>query len=498
METNGLANGCEFVEGWQFVQTLGEGTYGEVKLAVNTSTNEAVAVKILQLRDQSSETVKSVKKEILIHRRLDHENIIKFFGNREEGLVMYLFLEYARGGELFDRIEPDLGMHPAAAQRYFSQLISAVDYLFGKGITHRDLKPENILLDDADNLKLTDFGMATMFRHKDAERKLAKCCGTLPYVAPEVLLGGEFYARPADLWSCGIILVAMLAGELPWDAPSESNREFCDWKDHKIFLPPWTKLDNVALSLIRNVLVEEPEERFTINQIKKHRWMLIDLSSKKWQIGGVNNNNNKRRPPSPTEAPVFKRRRSGEDSLSCSRDNSLDASLSLAASQPEMPAVGNGVSFDEHDNSTNAHVEPELISFSQPATLDHMLISSQILGTQNSSSQSSQTPIQRLVKRMTRFVVMAKLEEVGSELTRVFEELEFTFKKNNAHSFTLSTTDRRKKPLVFKATLIELESKDFLCDFRLSKGDGLEFKKCFCKIKSKISPAILKAYSFLM
>ena len=212
-------------------------------------------------------------------------------------------------------------------------------------------------------------------------------------------------------------------------------------------------------------------------------------------MGATNNNNNKRRPTSPTDSPAFKRRRSGEDSLSCSRDNSLDASLSLAASQPETTA--NGVSFDEHDNSTNAHVEPELISFSQPARLDHMLISSQILGTQN-SSQSSQTPIQRLVKRMTRFVVMAKLDEVGAELARVFEELEFTFKKNNAHTFTLSTTDRRKKPLAFKATLIELETKDYLCDFRLSKGDGLEFKKCFCKIKSKISPAILKAYSFMM
>jgi len=491
---NGAVIGGEFVEGWQFVQTLGEGTYGEVKLAVSSATNEAVAVKILQLRDQSSEAVKSVKKEILIHRRLDHPNIIKFFGNREEGLVMYLFLEYARGGELFDRIEPDLGMHPALAQRYFGQLISAVDYLFGQGITHRDLKPENILLDDADNLKLTDFGMATMFKHKDSERKLAKCCGTLPYVAPEVLLGGEFYARPADIWSCGIILVAMLAGELPWDAPSDSNREYCDWKDRKIFLPPWSKLDNVALSMIRNILVEESEERYGIAEILKHRWMRLDLHSKKWDAGGVQiNNNNKRRPPSPRDSPPLKRRRSGEDS-SLSRDNSLDSSAWMAASQPDaVPAI---TDFgDVTDNG--AGVEPELISFSQPATLDHMLISSQILGTQN-SSQSSQTPIQRLVKRMTRFVVTAHLDEVAAELARVFGDLECVFKKNNAHTFTVSTVDRRKKPLVFKATLIELETKDFLCDFRLSKGDGLEFKKCFCKIKSKICPTIVKPYSFMM
>ena len=347
-------------------------------------------------------------------------------------------------------------------------------------------------MDDEDNLKLTDFGMATMFRHKDSERKLAKCCGTLPYVAPEVLSGGEFYARPADLWSCGIILVAMLAGELPWDAPSSSNREYSDWKDHKIFLPPWTKLDNVVLSLIRNILVEEPEERYGIKEIKKHRWMLTDLQSKKWDLGS--NNNNKRRPPSPTEAPAFKRRRSGEDS-SLSRNSSMDSSMVMAASQPD--AAPSRDPFDGAGNYDVVGVEPELISFSQPATLDHMLISSQIFSTQN-SSQSSQTPIQRLVKRMTRFVVTARLEEVGAELTRVFDDLECAFKKNNAHTFTVSTVDRRKKPLVFKATLIELETKDFLCDFRLSKGDGLEFKKCFCKIKSKISTAIVKPYSFLM
>jgi len=480
---------CEFVEGWQFVQTLGEGTYGEVKLAVNSDTNEAVAIKILQLRDQSSETVKSVKKEILIHRRLDHANIIKFFGNREEGLVMYLFLEYASGGELFDRIEPDMGMHPSHAQRYFSQLLSAVEYLFDRGITHRDLKPENILLDESDNLKLTDFGMATMFKHKDSERKLTKCCGTLPYVAPEVLSGGEFYAKPADLWSCGIILVAMLAGELPWDAPSDCNKEYSDWKDHKIFLPPWSKLDNVALSLIRNILVEESEARFTIREIKKHRWLTSDLKSRKF--------GNKRRPTSPTDSPAFKRRRSGlEDSMGSfsSRENSLDGSLSMALSQPEMEKTR--FEEDEDNNNSGSFVEPELISFSQPATLDHMLISSQILGTQ--ASQSSQTPIQRLVKRMTRFVLTAILSEVCEELTRVFDDLEFPFKKNNAHTFTVSTTDRRKKPLVFKTTLIELESKDILCDLRLSRGDGLEFKKDFCKIKAKINPAIIKPFCFNM
>lgn len=97
------------------------------------------------------------------------------------------------------------------AQRYFKQLISAVEYLHSKGVAHRDLKPENLLLDEHDNLKVSDFGMATVYRLHGKERSLENKCGTLPYVAPEVL-SGFYHAEPADIWSCGIILVALLTG----------------------------------------------------------------------------------------------------------------------------------------------------------------------------------------------------------------------------------------------------------------------------------------------
>lgn len=106
----------------------------------------------------------SVKKEVAIQRNLQHPHILKFFGKRTQGDVEFIFLEYAAGGELFDRIEPDIGMKKPEAQRYLNQLLSGVEYLHEKGIAHRDLKPENLLLDDHDNIKISDFGMATMFR----------------------------------------------------------------------------------------------------------------------------------------------------------------------------------------------------------------------------------------------------------------------------------------------------------------------------------------------
>nr|XP_060461136.1 uncharacterized protein LOC132661049 [Panthera onca] len=136
-----------FVEDWDLVQTLGEGAYGEVQLAVNRRTEEAVAVKIVDMK-RAIDCPENIKKEICINKMLNHENVVKFYGHRREGNIQYLFLEYCSGGELFDRIEPDIGMPEQDAQRFFHQLMAGVVYLHGIGITHRDIKPENLLLDE--------------------------------------------------------------------------------------------------------------------------------------------------------------------------------------------------------------------------------------------------------------------------------------------------------------------------------------------------------------
>ncbi|XP_009986260.1 PREDICTED: serine/threonine-protein kinase Chk1, partial [Tauraco erythrolophus] len=133
-----------------------------VQLAVNRRTEEAVAVKIVDTT-RAADCPENIKKEICINKMLNHENVVRFYGHRREGTTQYLFLEYCRGGELFDRIEPDIGMPEPEAQRFFQQLIAGVVYLHGIGITHRDLKPENLLLDERDNLKISDFGLATVF-----------------------------------------------------------------------------------------------------------------------------------------------------------------------------------------------------------------------------------------------------------------------------------------------------------------------------------------------
>lgn len=451
----------EFVEGWDVTQTLGEGAFGEVALIINRSTNEAVAAKILDAT-RTEESEELIKKEVCVHKLLSHERIIKFFGHRRDGNLYFIFLEYASGGELFDRIEPDYGMPQAEAQRYFTQIIAGVEYLHSVGVAHRDLKPENLLLDEHDNIKISDFGMATMFRYKGRERLLNKRCGTVPYVAPEVYVR-EYKAEPADVWSCGVILVALLAGELPWDKPSYDCKEFSDWKECKLSQTPWTKIDHLALALLRKILLPSPAKRYTVPQIKEHLWY-----SKSFKTKGIARWNG--------DSVSYKRLCSDTDHSSPAL---RDETVMMSSSQPQ-PLIRDETDGVEHNVAHG-------ISFSQPAHPENMLLSSQIPATPGSSL----SPMQRLVKRMTRFFVNCGAEDAFAQLKAVFEKLGYGWKKNAPGQITVMTVDKRNMNLVFKATLVEMQH-NILLDFRLSRGDGLEFKRYFLKIKECMSDVIVK------
>lgn len=168
-------------------------------------------------------------REAALQRALRHAHVLRCLGARAAPPRHYAFLEYAQGGELFDRIEPDAGMRAPAARRYWRQLLRGLRYLHARGVAHRDLKPENLLLDARDQLKISDFGLATLFRRGARERLLARVCGTLPYAAPEVLRAPErpYRAAPADLWAAALVLLAMLAGgrrARPSPAPTRPRR----------------------------------------------------------------------------------------------------------------------------------------------------------------------------------------------------------------------------------------------------------------------------------
>ncbi|XP_038129833.1 serine/threonine-protein kinase Chk1 [Cyprinodon tularosa] len=441
-----------FVQDWDVVQTLGEGAYGEVRLLVNRQTEEAVAVKVIDT-SQAKECAENVKKEVCIHKMLIHPNIVRFFGHRKEGPTVYLFLEYCTGGELFDRIEPDVGMPEKDAHKFFQQLIAAVDYLHNLGITHRDIKPENILLDDKDNLKLTDFGLATMFRFKGRERLLNRLCGTLPYVAPELLRQEQYRAQPADIWACGIVLTAMLAGELPWDQPTESCQEYSDWLQKKTYLTPWKKIQPMPLSFLSKLLLPHVDARLTLAEIKKDRWFTEGC-----QESGPNK--------VPRKDLELKSRQKSDDRMQ------------ISSSQPDIAPGGWKAML------VISPTEGQ-VSFSQPTKPEHMLLGSQLLCTPG----ASQSPWQRLVRRMTRFFTNVNADASLSALKDVCDGMALTFKLTCTQQVTVSTLDKRNNKLIFKVFVLQM-NQQVLLDFRLSKGDGLEFKRLFVKIKQKLGEVV--------
>ncbi|XP_053547383.1 serine/threonine-protein kinase Chk1 isoform X2 [Bombina bombina] len=461
-----------FVEDWDLVQTLGEGAYGEVQLAVNRITEEAVAVKIVDMT-RAVDCPENIRKEICINKMLNHANVVKFYGHRKEGNIQYLFLEYCRGGELFDRIEPDVGMPEKDAQKFFQELIAGVEYLHSIGITHRDIKPENLLLDEHDHLKLSDFGLATVFRHNGKERLLSKMCGTLPYVAAELIKRKAFHAEPVDVWSCGIVLTAMLAGELPWDQPTDTCQEYCDWKETKHYLTPWAKIDSTPLALLGRMLTENPSSRITIPEIKKERWFTKTIKK------GIKRSRLSSGGAAETDGLLSKHFRSDTDITQISHS---EEKVRFSSTQPEPRTAQTW----DGPSLIDKLVQGKGISFSQPACPENMLLSSQLIGTPG----SSQNPWQRLVKRMTRFFTKVDAERSYSSLKNTCEKLGYSWKKCCANQVTLSTMDRRNNKLIFKVNLVEMEER-VLLDFRLSKGDGLEFKRHFLKIKKKLDDIVV-------
>ena len=314
-----------------------------------------------------------------------------------------------------------------------------------------------------------------MFRYQGKERQLEKCCGTVPYVAPEVISRKPYNAEPADIWSCAIILVALLAGELPWDEPTYGCQEYSDWKDCKITISPWNKIDNLALSLLRKLLVENPSKRYTIRQIQTHQWYTKNFNKSK---GGFNRMLSSSPGDSPMGSGAFKRVCSGLSPPAHSDDGGR-----ISCSQPDAR-----VPLGPHeDNTPNNAMEDPAYSFSQPIHPDHLFLSSQFQGTPG----CSQTPMQKMVRRMTRFFVKTDKDNSMKEIEKALEYLGYNWKRNTPGMVTINTYDKRKMPLVFKACLLEM-GENLLLDFRLSKGDGLDFKRHFVKIKEKMKSVISK------
>ncbi|CAG0879801.1 unnamed protein product [Cyprideis torosa] len=254
-------------------ETLGVGTFGKVKIGTHDVTGHKVAVKILNREKiKDLDVVNKIKREIQNMKVFRHPHIIKLYQVISTPSDIFMVMEYVSGGELFDYIVRHGRLKESEARRFFQQIVSGVAHCHKHMIVHRDLKPENLLLDKKLNVKIADFGLSNMML--DGEF-LRTSCGSPNYAAPEVI-SGKLYAGPeVDIWSCGVILYALLCGTLPFDDEHVPTL-FRKIKAGVFPIPDY--LDKSVVSLLCHMLTVDPLKRATIEDITVHEWFQKDLA----------------------------------------------------------------------------------------------------------------------------------------------------------------------------------------------------------------------------
>ncbi|KAL7272557.1 Protein kinase [Rhizina undulata] len=256
---------------YNIIKTLGEGSFGKVKLAVHQVSGQKVALKIISRKKLVNRDMAGrVEREIAYLQLLRHPHIIKLYTVITTPTEIIMVIEYA-GNELFDYIVQNGKMTEDNARRFFQQIICAVEYCHRHKIVHRDLKPENLLLDEFLNVKIADFGLSNIMTDGNF---LKTSCGSPNYAAPEVI-SGKLYAGPeVDVWSCGVILYVLLCGRLPFDDDYIPTL-FKKISQGNYTIPHY--LGPEARNLISKMLVVNPLHRITVAEIRQDPWFNKNL-----------------------------------------------------------------------------------------------------------------------------------------------------------------------------------------------------------------------------
>ena len=256
------------INDFKFIKTIGEGTFGKVKSAIEINTGQKVSIKILNKNMiKGKENIEQINREIKILKTLNHPNLIKLFQIIEDNSHYYIITEYVNGGELFNLIVKNKYLSENLASIFFIQLIYALEFLKLKNISHRDIKPENILIRNNKEILLIDFGLSSQFKEGEL---INTPCGSPCYAAPEMLLGYNYNGFASDIWSCGIVLFTMVCGYLPYE--EETNEKLCK----KIFstkLEIPERITPQCKDLLMKLLEINPKKRPSLEEIKNHKFL---------------------------------------------------------------------------------------------------------------------------------------------------------------------------------------------------------------------------------
>ena len=437
-------------------------------------------------------------------------------------------MELAEGGDLFDKIESDVGVGEDIGHLYFTQLISAVSYMHSKGVGHRDIKPENILLSAEGNLKIADFGLATLFEYNGVKKLCKTSCGSPPYTAPEVVTcdtrvaqkqGGGYHGDFVDIWSCGVVLFVLLAGNTPWDEPLDRSYEFNEYvktngrPDDEL----WHNLPADTLSLLRGMMRVDPKERFSLPDVRRHPWFTrknqylspegtlenpVALATQMFESMKIDF----------SQDPMASQQRSQRSADAMDIDGQ-DWKTNIASMQPETPS--NDIEFDWE--RPPAIVAGDRFSTSQPTAPPSLMHSSswdERLADEPSMSQFSTTPSVSLSRTqfaqqfrdilpsnsLTKFYShwpLASLHQCISEALHRLgiqapaspqSDIESTWIK-------LRTSDSRNCPLrgdIVIERLPGFEQDMWEASFVKAKGDPVEWRRLFKKVVVLGKEAVFK------
>lgn len=402
------------MERYELGRLLGQGTFAKVYYARSIQTQESVAIKMIDKEKVLRVgLMNQIKREISVMRLVRHPNIVKLYEVMATKTKIYFVMEYAKGGELFNKVSKGK-LKEDVARKYFQQLINAVDFCHSRGVYHRDLKPENLLLDENENLKISDFGLSASAESKHQDGLLHTTCGTPAYVAPEVINRKGYDGAKADTWSCGVILYVLMAGYLPFH-DSNLMEMYRKIGKAEFKCPSWFPPE--VRRLLSRMLDPNPNTRISIAKIKEYPWFKRGMNARTVKPDVGNNND----------------------------DDAAAASSSANA-------------VDERQNVMTLNAF-DIVSLSPGFDLANLF------------EESSQKKEARFTSWRPASVIISKLEEVAKRL-----KLKTTKKEPGLLKFE-GTKEGRKGILCINAEIFEVTPAFHLVEIKKSNGDTLEYQK---------------------
>lgn len=251
-----------------FRGTVGEGAFSLVKLVFNEKTSEFFACKIIpKKRIKSEDLMARFESEIRINQQMHHPGIVQIVDLLQDDLNFYIFMEFCPNGEIFGYIVERNRLEEDEAKKFFVEIAEALRHIHSLNVAHRDLKPENLLLDLNVHVKISDFGLS---RFVSSNGMVETPCGSPCYASPECLSGEAYNGKGSDIWSFGVILFAMVTGQLPWTKRNQAQL-FAQIRQGQYVIPKY--LSRECRDIIAGMLTVDVKKRLTLEQLSNHPWI---------------------------------------------------------------------------------------------------------------------------------------------------------------------------------------------------------------------------------